>query len=117
MIELKNELFAAPVDEWKRVPFTENHHKWLLLLCRFGDDGGFCFSFVSPKKRMYSFYTEGGENGGRVTSAEVVVANGEMNVASYYESWGDSPARMDAVLRLTPKHIIDRLHMLLDAIG
>ena len=117
MIEMKDELFAAPIDEWNSVPFTENHHKWLLQFCRFGDDGGFCFSFVSPKKRMYSFYTEGGENGGRVTSAEVVVANGEMNVASYYESWGDSPERMDAVLRLTPKHIIDRLFVLLDAIG
>lgn len=115
MIELKNELFAAATDVWNRVPFTENHHKWLLLWCRFGDDGGFCFSFVSPKKRMYSFYTEG-ENGGRVTSAEVVVASGEQNVASYYESWGDSPAKMDAVIRLTPKHIIDRLFVLLDAI-
>ena len=116
MIELKNELFAAPIDVWNDVPFTENHHKWLLQFCRFGDDGGFCFSFVSPKKRMYSFYTEGGENGERVTSAEVVVANGEMNVASYYESWGDKPERMDAVLRLTPKHVIDRLFLLLDAI-
>lgn len=116
MIELKNELFAAPTDVWDRVPFTVNHHKWLLEWCRFGDDGGFCFSFVSPKKRMYSFYTEG--NGeGRVTSAEVVVADGGMNVASYYESWGDSPERMDAVIRLTPKHIIDRLFVLLDAIG
>ena len=65
---------------------------------------------------MYSFYTEGAE-GGRVTSAEVVTANGERNVASYYKSWGDGPERMDAVLRLTPKHILDRLHMLLDAIG
>ena len=115
MIELKDELFAAPADAWNRVPFTENHHKWLLLWCRFGDDGGFCFSFVSPKKRMYSFYTENG--GGRVTSAEVVVANGEMNVASYYESWGDGPERMDAVLKLTPKHILNRLLTLLAAIG
>lgn len=117
MIEMKDELFAAPIDEWNHVPFTENHHKWLLLWCRFGDDGGFCFSFVSPKGRMYSFYTEGGEHGGRVASAEVVVANGERNVASYYESWGDKPERMDAVLRLTPKHILDRLFLLLDAIG
>ena len=115
MIELKNELFAAPVDEWNRVPIEENHHKWLLEWCRFGDDGGFCFSFVSPKQRMYSFYTENG-NGGRVASAEVVVASGERNVASYYASWGDSPARLGAVLRLTPKHVLDRLYMLLDAI-
>ena len=117
MIELRDELFAVPEDEWQHVPFTANRHKWWLLLCRFGDNGGFCFSFESPKKRMYSFYTEGGENGGRVTSAEVVVASGEMNVASYYESWGDGPERMDAVLKLTPKHIIDRLRVLLDAIG
>lgn len=118
MIELKDELFAASVDEWQRVPITVNRHKWLLEWCRFGDDGGFCFSFVSPKKRMYSFYTEGGENGhGRVTSAEVVVANGERNVASYYESWGDGPERMAAIIRLTPKHILDRLFTLLDAIG
>lgn len=118
MNELKNELFAAPIDAWNRVSYTVNHHKWLLLWCRFGDDGGFCFSFVSPKQRMYSFYTEGGKNGyGRVTSAEVVVASGEMNVASYYESWGDKLDRLDAILRLTPKHIIDRLSVLLDAIG
>ena len=115
MIDLKDELFAVPEDEWQHVPFTVNRHKWWLLWCRFGDDGGFCFSFVSPKKRMYSFYTEGGE--GRVTSAEVVVANGEMNVASYYASWGDKPERLDAVLRITPKHVISRLFVLLDAIG
>ena len=112
MIELKAELFAAPTDVWNRVPFAENHHKWLLLWCRFGDDGGFCFSFVSPKSRMYSFYADGG----RVTSAEVVVANGEANVASYYESWDDKPERLDAVIRLTPKHILSRLFVLLDAI-
>ncbi len=117
MMDLKDELFAASVDVWNSVPITANHHKWLLDWCRFGDDGGFCFSFISPQGRMYSFYTEGGENGGRVTSAEVVVASGERNVASYYESWGDSPARMDAVLKLTPKHILNRLYMLLDAIG
>lgn len=117
MIELmKDELFSASADVWNRVPYTVNHHKWLLEWCRFGDDGGFCFSFVSPRGRMYSFYTEHG-NGGKVASAEVVVADGGMNVASYYESWGDKPERMDAVLRITPKHIIDRLFLLLDAIG
>ena len=114
MIELRNELFAAPTDAWQRVPFTENHHKWLLLWCRYGD-GGFCFSFISPRKRMYSYDTDG--EGGRVTSAVVVVANGKRTVASYYSSWGDKLDRLDAVLRLTPKHILDRLHMLLDAIG
>ena len=117
MSEWKDELTTAPIDVWNEVPYMENHHRWLLLWCRFGDDGGFCFSFVSPKGRMYSFYTEGGENSGRVTSAEVVVASGEMNVASYYESWGDSPERLDAVLRLTPKHVLDRLIVLLAAIG
>ena len=116
MIELKNELFAAPIDEWRRVPFTENRHKWLLEWCRFGDDCGFCFSFVSPKGRMYSFYTEGGENSGGVASAEVVVANGEMNVASYYESLGDKIDRLEAVIRLTPEHVLNRLSVLLDAI-
>lgn len=118
MIELtKDELFAAPADVWHSVSYTVNHHKWGLLWCRFGDDCGFCFAFVSPRGRMYSFYTEGGENNsGRVASAEIVVASGEMNVASFYESWDDKPERMDAVLRLTPKHVIDRLIVLLYAI-
>ena len=117
MIELKNELFAAPIDEWNSVPFTVNRHKWLLLWYRIGDNGEFFFSFVSPKKRRYSYYTEGGENGGRVISADIAGAKNDARIASYYESWGDSPARMDAVLRLTPKHIIDKLFVLLDAIG
>ena len=116
MTEIRDELYAAPEDEWQRVPITVNHHKWLLLWCRFGDNGGFCLSFVSPRGRMYSYYTES-TAGRRVTSAEVVVADGGMNVASYYDSWGDSRDRLDAVLRLTPKHVLDRLHMLLDAIG
>ena len=113
MIELKDELFAAPIDdlEWYRVPFTENHHKWLLLWCRSGDRE-FCFSFVSPKKRRYSFYTEGG----RVTGADIAGADNSARIASYWEVWGDKPERMDAVLRLTPKHVIDRLFVLLDAI-
>lgn len=116
MIEMKDELFAAPINEWQRVPITENHHKWLLLWYRIGE-GNFGFVFASPKGRKYIFFVERGGNGGRVTSAVVVVASGERNVASYYESWGDKPERMDAVLRLTPKHIIDRLSVLLDAIG
>ena len=114
MIEI--ELFAAPVYEWRHVPFEENHHKWLLHWYRIGDDGEFCFTFESPKKRRYSFFTELGKNGGRVTEADVARANGE-TIADYYERWGDGPERMDAVLKLTPKHIIDRLFMLLDAIG
>lgn len=117
MIELtKGELLAAPTDVWNSVSYTVNHHKWDLLWCRFGDGCGFCFSFVSPRKRMYTYYSEGGENSGRVTSAEVVVASGDKNVVSYYESLGDKPERLDAVLRLTPKHVIDRLIVLLYAI-
>ena len=113
MIELKDELFAAPVYEWRHVPFAENHHKWLLHWYRIGDGGKFCVTFESPRGRRYSFFTERG----RVTDADVACANGEMNVASYYESWGDKPERMDAVIRLTPKHILNRLFVLLDAIG
>ena len=113
MIEIKDELFAAPADTWNRVPFAVNHHKWLLDWVRFGDECGFCFSCTSPRGRMYSYYTDAG---GRVTSAEVVVADGGANVASYYESWGDSPDRLEAVIRLTPRHILDRLFVLLDAI-
>ena len=116
MIELKNELFAAHMHEWKHVPFTVNHHKWWLKMYRFGDDGEFFLCFESPKKRRYSFRTERGENGGRVTDADVSLANGE-TIASYWEDFGHKPERMDAVLRLTPKHIIDRLFVLLDAIG
>ena len=115
MIEIKDELFAAPVGEWRHVPFTENHHKWLLRWYRFGNNGNFYLSFVSPKKRRYSFRTELGKNGGRVTDAEVALANG-VRIASYWESWGDKPARMDAVIRLTPRHILGRLFVLLDAI-
>lgn len=113
MIELKEELFAAPIDDWNHVPFTENRHKWLLLWYKFGDDGGFCFSFVSPRKRRYSFYTEGG----RVVGADIAGKENGQRIVSYWESWGDKPERMDAVLRLTPKHILSRLFVLLDAIG
>ena len=113
MNELKDELFAAAVGKWNRVPFAENHHKWLLQWQKPGDDEEFFFMFISPKKRRYSFYIV---QGGRVTDADVARADGEM-IASYWEGWGDKPERMDAVLRLTPKHILDRLFTLLDAIG
>ena len=109
MNELKDELVAAPADVWQQVPITANHHKWLLLWCRFGDDCGFCFCFVSPKNRMYSYYVN---VHGIVTGAEVVVASGERTVASY-DRWDDKPDRLDAVLRLTPTHIIGRLSVLL----
>ena len=112
MIELRDELFAAPVYEWRHVPYTANRHLWRLRWYRMDeDDGGFFFAFVSPRKRCYSCVVERG----RVTDASVVDANG-YTIASYREVWGDSPERMDDVIRLTPKHIIDRLSMLLDAI-
>ena len=111
MIELKDELFAAPVDEWQHVPIAENHHKWWLRWYRIGDGGKFCFAFESPKGRRYSIITERG----RVTNADITLANGKM-IASYWPSWGDKPEKMDAVIRLTPTHILDRLSVLLDAI-
>ena len=117
MLEMKDELFAAPLYNWQHVPITVNRHKWWLQWHRIGDDGSFGFVFTSPKGRRYFFFAERGENGyGRVTDAEVSLANGE-TIARYWESWGDKPERMDAVLRLTPKHVIDRLSLLLDAIG
>lgn len=116
MIEMKDELFTVPVNDWQRVPFTVNRHKWWLDWYRIGDNGNFGFVFVSPKKRTYTFFVERGKNGGRVSDAEVALANGE-TIARYWENWGDEPERMDAVLRLTPKHVIDRLFVLLDAIG
>ena len=116
MIELKDKLLAAPIGEWNRVPFTENHHKWWLQWYRTGDAGNFGFSFVSPKGRRYFFFAERCENGGIMIDADVALANGK-TIASHWDSWGDSPARMDAVLRLTPTHVLDRLAVLLDAIG
>ena len=112
---MKDELFAAQPYEWQDVPYTVNRHKWLLQWYREGD-GNFGFVFDSPRGRRYSFSTERGKNGVRVTIADVVASKGKP-LAIYWESWGDKPERMDAVLRLTPQHIIDRLRMLLDAIG
>ena len=111
MIELKDELFAVPEYEWRHVPVVVNRHKWRLRWYRRED--GFFFAFISPQKRCYSCFAE---NDGRVTDADVVSARG-YTIASYWECWGDSREKMDAVIRLTPKHIIDRLRMLLDAIG
>ena len=112
MIDLKQELFAAPVYEWRHVPYTANRHKWRLRWYRMDEkDGGFFFAFVSPRKRCYSCVVERG----RVTDASVVDANG-YTIASYREVWGDKTERLNAIIRLTPKHIIDRLSMLLDAI-
>ena len=116
MIELKAELYAAPISEWMHVPFTANRHKWLLQWYRIGKEK-VCFYIRSPNQRRYYFWAELGENGrGRVTEADIERANGE-TIADYYERWGDKPERMDAVLRLTPKHVLARLFMLLDAIG
>ena len=113
MIEMTAELYAAPVNEWRHVPFTVNRHKWWLRWYR-KDDGEFFFSFVSPQKRCYSFFAERGKNGGRVTDADVALANGK-TIASYWSLWDDNE-QLDAVIRLTPKHILDRLQLLLDAI-
>ena len=117
MIEMKDELFAAPLNEWQDVPITENRHKWRLQWYRTGDAGNFGFSFISPKGRKYFFFIERRkDDGGIMIDADVAIANGK-TIASHWDSWGDNPARMDAVLRLTPTHILDRLAVLLDAIG
>ena len=110
MTDLKDELYAAPEYEWRHVPFTANRHKWWLRWYR-REDGEFFFAFISPRKRCYSFFAADG----RVTDADVAIASGK-TIASYWEVWGDKPERMDDVIRLTPKHILRRLHTLLDAI-
>ena len=116
MIELRDELFAMPMHEWRFVPITISHHKWWLKMYRFGDNANYLLCFVSPRGRRYSFRTALGANGrGRVTDADVALANGE-TIASYWQGWCDTAERMDAVIRLTPRHILDRLFMLLDAI-
>ena len=118
MIDLRNELYAVPEYEWRHVPITVSRHKWQLRWYR-GDDGEFFFAFDSPKQRRYSCFVErdGGRGGrGRVTDASVITARG-YSIASYRDVWGDAPQRMDAVIRLTPKHILDKLSMLLDAVG
>ena len=116
MLELRDELYAAPVYEWRHVPITANRHKWWLRWYR-GDDGEFFFSFISPKKRCYAFFAESWTDGrGRVTDASVAIAHGD-TIASYRDVWGDSPEGMDAVIKITPRHILRKLSMLLDAIG
>ena len=118
MTELRDELFAVPVSVWQIVPITANHHKWWLRWYRFDKDGRFFFEFASPRGRRYCFFVERGTDGGRgrVTYADVEIAHGE-TIASYWDVWGDTAKRLDAVIRLTPRHIIDRLHLLLDAIA
>lgn len=122
MIELEDELFAAelfaaPVNEWQHVPITVNHHKWWLEWCEFGGDGVFIFSFVSSKGRRYTYYVERAEYiGAKVTGADVHSAVGA-RIAGWWEIQHDKAEKLDAVLRLTPEHILYRLHLLLDAIG
>lgn len=99
MNELKDELNAALIYDWHVIPITENHHKWLLEWYRSGDDDRFVFVFVSPRGRRYAYYTKGG----RVIDTDV--------------SGTDNGAKLDAVLRLTPRHIQYRLYVLLGAIG
>lgn len=112
MIELADELFAAPADAWQRVPITDNHHKWWLQWRRFGDNGGFFIMFISPRKRRYSYCVE---RDGRVTDADIALANG-VTIASYWVGRGDKLDKLDTVLRHTPRHILDRLFVLLDTI-
>ena len=112
MIDLKDELFAVPTYKLEHVPITVSRHKWKMQWYR-GDDGEFYFTFISPRGRSYSFFAERGKNGrGRVTDASVADARG-YSIANYMEGRGDKPERLDAVIRLTPNHILDRLFMLL----
>ena len=115
MIELRDELFAMPMHDWSFVPITINHHKWWLKTYKLGEDGNYWFCFESPTRRRYSFRTRRERGRVRVTDADVARANGE-TIACYWEGLCDTADRLDAVIRLTPKHIIDRLLMLLDAI-
>ena len=120
MTELRDELLAAPAYDYRYVPITVSRHKWWLQWCR-RDDGGFFFTFSSPRGRRYSYCVERGKRGTggtgttTVTYADVEIAHGEA-IASYSEAWGDTAKRLDAVIRLTPRHIIDKMSMLLDAI-
>ena len=116
MTELREELFAMPMHEWRFVPITINRHKWWLKMYRFGDNANYYLCFESPRGRRYSFRTERVGGRARLTDADVALANG-VTIASYWEGWCDTAERMDAVIRLTPKHIVHRLHLLLDAIG
>ena len=116
MIELRDELFAMPMHEWRFVPITVSRHKWWLKLYRFGYNANFYLCFESPMRRRYSFRTGREDGHVRVTDADVALANGE-SIACYWRGWCDTADRMDAVIRLTPRHIIDKLQMLLDAIG
>lgn len=114
MNALKDELMAMPYREWQHVPFAVNHHKWWLTVYRWGSR--YLFVFESAQKRRYFFWVARGESYGRVTDAEVTTSCGD-TIVDYRALFGDKPERLDAVLRLTPKHIIDRLLMLLSAIG
>ena len=115
MAELKAELYAIPECEWRHVPFTTNRHKWWLRWYRFDEEGRFFFCFESPRKRCYCYRTELKNGRVRLTDADVALANGE-TIASYWALW-DRPEKLDAVVKLTPKHILRKLSMLLDAIG
>lgn len=110
--ELKDELNAALIYDWNVIPITENHHKWLLGWYRYGDDGEYCFTFISPRKRRYTYYVDGG----RVIGADIAGHDNGARIAQYWAEWGDKLDRLDAVLRLTPRHIQRRLYMLLEAI-
>ena len=109
--ELRDELYAVPAYTWQTVPVTANRHKWRLRWYRGDDDDGeFFFAFDSPKGRRYSCFAAHG----KVTDACIASASG-YSLASYRDVWGE-PQRMDAVMRLVPKHVLRKLSMLLDAI-
>ena len=114
MIELREELFAMPMHEWRLVPITANRHKWWLKMYRFEGRGNYYLCFESPRGRRYACRIELKDGRVRVTDADVALANGK-TIASYWSLWDDNE-QLDAVIRLTPKHILDRLQLLLDAI-
>ena len=117
MIELRDELSAMTMHEWRIVPITVSRHKWWLKIYKFGEDGNYWFCFESPMQRRYSFRTGRDPEDGRarVTNADVTLANGD-TIACYWEDFCATAERKAAVIRLTPNHIINRLYTLLDAI-
>lgn len=113
MNELKDELNAALLEDWHTTPIMENHHKWLLEWYKSSGDGAFVFVFVSPRRRRYAYYIDGG----KVIGADIAGPDNGARIAWYWADWGDKLDRLDAIVRRTPRHIINRLCVLLDAIG
>ena len=114
MTELRDGLSAMHIHEWRFVPITVSHHKWWLKIYKFGAEG-YWFCFISPMRRKYSFRASREDGRVRVTNADVALASGE-TIACYLEGLCDTAKSRDAVIRLTPRHILRKLSMLLDAI-